>query len=59
MLPQMQGCNQQNVLEYLMHDKKFMEGKIYFILPTTIGKVEKFQIQVIDLIKEVLNKIVN
>lgn len=58
-LHQMNNCNQQAVLELLMHDKKVLEGQIYFILPLRIGKVERFQIQDMDLIKEVLNEIVN
>jgi len=47
-------CNQQAVPELLMHDKKVLEEQIYFILPLRIGKIQD-----IDLIKEVLNAIVN
>lgn len=57
-LHQMNDCDQQAVLELLMHDKKVLEGQIYFILPLRIGKVERFKIENIDLIKEVLNEIV-
>jgi len=41
-----------------LHDKKILEGQIHFILPLRIGKVERFQIQDMDLIKEVLNVLV-
>lgn len=55
----MNDCDQQSIMEFLMHDKKMLKGQMYFILPLRIGKVKRFPIQDMNLIKEVLNEIVN
>lgn len=56
--PTLSDCNQEGILKFLLRDKKFTQGKIYFILPRKIGNVEKFEIQDMDLMKEVCSKIV-
>ena len=58
-LPDISNCDQDAVMELMMRDKKFLEGKIFFILPLRIGKAERFQLDDISMIKEVLAEIVN
>lgn len=45
------------ILEAMMHDKKFKEGQIVFIVPTEIGKVEIRNDVPVSLIREVIERI--
>lgn len=49
--------NTDDILEAMMHDKKFKEGEIVFIVPTEIGKVEIRNDVPISLIREVIERI--
>jgi len=45
------------IIEAMMHDKKFKEGDIVFIVPTEIGKVEIRNDVPVSLIKEVIERL--
>ena len=50
-------CDSTAVLNFMLYDKKVIEEKLFFILPLKIGKVERFPIEDMNLLKEVLNEI--
>jgi 3-dehydroquinate synthase len=34
------SCDTEEIMGAMLHDKKFSEGKMVFVVPTAIGKVE-------------------
>ena len=49
--------NTDDIIDAMMHDKKFKEGQVVFIVPTEIGKVEIRSDVPVSLIREVIERI--
>jgi 3-dehydroquinate synthase len=45
------------IMSAMMHDKKFKEGKMVFVVPTDIGKVEINKNVSADLVREVVEQL--
>jgi 3-dehydroquinate synthase len=58
-LPALTGLKTKDVLEALQHDKKVRDGAVHFVLPREIGRVEITPNVPFDLVREVVQGIVN
>jgi 3-dehydroquinate synthase len=46
--------SEESILAAMMHDKKFKENKLVFILPTEIGKVEIVSDVTVEQVRQVI-----
>jgi 3-dehydroquinate synthase len=58
-LPALTGLKSKDVLEALQHDKKVRDGAVHFVLPCEIGRVEITPNVPFELVREVVQGIVN
>jgi len=57
MLHQIHDCKKEYILKFLMHDKKFVGEKVYFILPLKLGEVIRREIDDYNLVNSTLDKL--
>jgi 3-dehydroquinate synthase len=55
----LKGLNPARVYEAMLHDKKKREGKLVFILPKSIGKMVKLTLDDEEMLKGVLDILIN
>lgn len=51
------GIDPEAVMKAMQHDKKFVEGKMVFVVPTAIGKVEIMNDVSVDWVKETVEQL--
>lgn len=56
-LPSIHDCDKEKVLAFIKHDKKAVDDKVKFILPRQIGMVEKYDIDNMQIVQEVLEEL--
>lgn len=57
-LHSIQYCDKEKIIDNLMHDKKVIDGKVFFILPIRIGAAIKYKIEDIKYIREALDLLI-
>ncbi|HEY2381951.1 MAG TPA: 3-dehydroquinate synthase [Terriglobia bacterium] len=58
-LPALNGLKSKDVLAALQHDKKFRDGAVHFVLPRGIGRVEITPDVPYDVVRQVVQGILN
>lgn len=58
-LPALTGLKSKDVLDALRHDKKVRDGAVHFVLPREIGRVEITPDVPFELVREVVQEILN
>ena len=56
-LREINDCDPKRIYQFILHDKKVEEEKIYFILPVKIGEVIKYKIDDFSIIEEAFQKL--
>ncbi|CAH8714224.1 3-dehydroquinate synthase [Paenibacillus thiaminolyticus] len=51
------GYSTEAILDAMMHDKKFKEGRTVFVLPTAIGKVEIRRDVPVELVRNIIEEL--
>lgn len=58
-LPALSGLKTKDVLDALQHDKKVRDGAVHFVLPRAIGRVEITPNVPVDVVRDVVQGILN
>jgi 3-dehydroquinate synthase len=58
-LPSLKGIKSKPVIDALQHDKKVRDGKVHFVLPRTIGRVEVTGDVPLELVRETVKALID
>jgi 3-dehydroquinate synthase len=58
-LPVLSGLKLASVMDALQHDKKVKDGKLHFILPLEIGRVEITSAVPLEMLRETVKAIID
>jgi 3-dehydroquinate synthase len=58
-LPSLKGIKSKPVIDALQHDKKVRDGKVHFVLPQTIGRVEVTGDVPLELVRETVKALID